>query len=107
MRGGATCGAAARTESPGGEKAQESIGLRSCCGNTARGQRALAWSKALKVSGASRTWLQHQEGKGRRKATHAAREEKALEGSNPMSACRVKQTGEAVGGASRQEGEKP
>jgi hypothetical protein len=107
MRGGTRKSAAARTESPGGEKAQESIGLRSCCGNMARGQRAPAWSKALKVTGPSRTWLQHQEGKSRRKAARAAREEKALEGENPMSACRVKQTDEAVGGASRQEGEKP
>lgn len=94
-------------EIPGGEKAQESIGLRSCRGNMARGQRALARSKALKASGPSRYVAATSGRQGSPEGGAAVREEKALEGENPMSACRAKQTDEAVGGASRQEGEKP
>lgn len=99
---------AGESEVPGGSEAQESIG-------TATRWRHGAPSTDSKVEQGPEGERPHRqrsdderhEGIGHRRGDTAAAEGKALKGVNPKSACRVKQTGEAKRGESRQEGEKP
>lgn len=95
-------------EFPGGRKAQESIGA------VTRWKHGAPSTDSKVEQGPEgerphrqRSDDERHEGKGRRRGDTAAAEGKALESVNPTSACRVKQTGEAKRGESRQEGEKP